>query len=187
MRSKEPGRGSGKYKEWREKVLKRDGYKCILCDSEKYLHCDHVIPWKENQELRFDISNGQTLCAGCHLKKGKQSKEIDGEKTQFKKGECKYPKANIGKAPWNKGKKTGLVPWNKGKKGVMPVPWNKGKELSEETKKKISESKKGQLPWMKGKKHSEEAKKKNREAHLGKRNSIETEFKKGMIPWNKKV
>lgn len=39
---------------------------------------------------------------------------------------------------------------------------------SEETKRKISESKKGCLSPMKGKKHSEESKRKNRIAHLGK-------------------
>ena len=38
---------------------------------------------------------------------------------------------------------------------------------------------------MKGISHTEEAIKKNREAHLGKRLSPKTEFKKGLIPWNK--
>jgi len=40
--------------------------------------------------------------------------------------------AKIGKAPWNKGKKTGQNVWNKGKKGLQIV-WNKGKPISEET------------------------------------------------------
>ena len=34
----------------------------------------------------------------------------------------------------------GQVPWNKGKKGSQ-IPWNKGVHLSEETKRKISETK----------------------------------------------
>ena len=36
----------------------------------------------------------------------------------------------------------GLVPWNKGKKTGV-IPWNKGIPMSEETRKKVSEAKKG--------------------------------------------
>ena len=72
----------------------------------------------------------------------------------------------------------------------------KGKTISEETKKKISNSlkcitpwnkgthetnsgcfKKGHVPWIKGKKMSQEFKEKNRLSHLGKHSSPETEFK----------
>lgn len=41
------------------------------------------------------------------------------------------------------------VPWNKGKKLHYKI-WNKGTPCSEETKKKISESRKGKTPWNKG-------------------------------------
>ena len=44
----------------------------------------------------------------------------------------------------------GREPWNKGQTGVQ-VAWNKGKHQTEETKEKISESKKGQIPVNKGK------------------------------------
>jgi len=43
----------------------------------------------------------------------------------------------------------GRIPWNKGLRGIKTgpkkgfVPWSKGKHLSEETKKKISEARKG--------------------------------------------
>ena len=43
----------------------------------------------------------------------------------------------------------------------------KGKQLSEETKKKLSEAKKGNIPWNKGKQLSEETKKKLSEAKKG--------------------
>lgn len=46
-----------------------------------------------------------------------------------------------------------------------------GKHHTQETKQKISKSKKGQIPWIKGQKG----------LHL----SPTTEFKKGQIPWNK--
>lgn len=37
----------------------------------------------------------------------------------------------------------GKPAWNKGTQGLMPTPWNKGKTHSEETRQKISNSKKG--------------------------------------------
>lgn len=56
------------YKEWREKVLKRDGYKCQFCGSSEKLHVHHLIPWFENDELRFDEKNGSVVCSSCHGK-----------------------------------------------------------------------------------------------------------------------
>lgn len=183
---KEKSRGSNKYKDWRIKVLYRDKYRCVKCGNDKYLHCDHIIPWKGNENVRFDVENGQTLCAGCHLKKGREHNEIVNDvNTRFKKGICQFPDVNKGRIPWNKGKKGIQKAWNKGTTGLMAIPWNKGIPMREEIKKKVSEAKKGSPSPMKGKSHTEEAIKKNREAHLGKRLSPKTEFKKGLIPWNK--
>lgn len=42
----------------------------------------------------------------------------------------------------------------------------------------------GKKLWL-GKKHTEESKEKNRLSNLGRRSSVGTEFKKGLIPWNK--
>ena len=41
--------------------------------------------------------------------------------------------------------------WNKGKTGVMPAPWNKGIAMREESKRRLSNSLKGNIPWNKGK------------------------------------
>ena len=54
------------YMQWRRKIIRRDGYKCIQCDSEKKLTVDHIIPVVENPDLIFEISNGRTLCWDCH-------------------------------------------------------------------------------------------------------------------------
>jgi len=54
--------------------------------------------------------------------------------------------------------------------GVNPM---KGKTLSEESRRKISEAKKGNAPWMKGRKHSAESIEKMRVAHSGKKQTPE--------------
>lgn len=66
-------RSTGKWKEWRKEVFKRDNYTCQECDKKGgYLHPHHPIPVKECLALNwkeeiFDIDNGVTLCASCHL------------------------------------------------------------------------------------------------------------------------
>lgn len=60
-------RRSGEYKEWRRKVFERDGFQCQECGQQGgYLHADHIKPFAFHPELRFDISNGRTLCKQCH-------------------------------------------------------------------------------------------------------------------------
>lgn len=64
-------RESVKYKQWREKVYKRDNYLCQMpnCNGkEKYLNAHHIKTFKEYPELIFEVSNGITLCRKCHLK-----------------------------------------------------------------------------------------------------------------------
>jgi hypothetical protein len=68
----------------------------------------------------------------------------------------------------------GKVPWNKGKRGQ--VPWNKGKPRSEETKKKISETRRQRLAAglivI-----TEETKRKAAESRRGRQRSLETRQK----------
>ncbi len=72
------------YRQWRLSILKRDGYRCVLCSSkhtkEAPLEVDHIkrFLYIANQhELRtpedarkcaelWDIKNGRTLCRPCH-------------------------------------------------------------------------------------------------------------------------
>lgn len=62
-------RNSPRYRAWRDAVYARDGWKCIACGK----HCqkgnitaDHIVPWSERPELRYEVSNGRTLCRPCH-------------------------------------------------------------------------------------------------------------------------
>lgn len=60
-------RRSIEYKSWRKTVFERDDYTCVLCGAKKvYLEADHIKPFAYFPELRFEASNGRTLCTPCH-------------------------------------------------------------------------------------------------------------------------
>lgn len=64
-------RNSKKYKLWAEAVKKRDNYTCQICFKRGcYLHSDHIKPFSLYPNLRFDVSNGRTLCKDCHYRYG---------------------------------------------------------------------------------------------------------------------
>ncbi len=71
--------GKLEYRNWRKFVFERDNYTCQDCTATStYLHADHIIGWSENETLRYDVDNGQTLCYKCHYKK--TFKKIDEDK-----------------------------------------------------------------------------------------------------------
>lgn len=83
------GRGrsnnSPEYKAWRKSVFTRDGFTCQMCRAKGvYLEAHHVNGWAEYPELRFDVSNGQTLCRDCHKLtpnyKGKNARVVRGNR-----------------------------------------------------------------------------------------------------------
>lgn len=60
-------RTSAKYKNWRTDVYKRDNYTCQMCGERGVkLEADHIKPFSEFPDLRFELSNGRTLCNPCH-------------------------------------------------------------------------------------------------------------------------
>jgi hypothetical protein len=60
--------GRKMYKMWRKMVFLRDGYRCIWCSSTKKLNADHIKSYSLYPELKYDLSNGRTLCEECHKK-----------------------------------------------------------------------------------------------------------------------
>jgi 5-methylcytosine-specific restriction endonuclease McrA len=63
-------RNSERYKMWRLAVYERDCFTCVKCGvAGVKLEADHIKLFSKHPELRFDISNGQTLCKPCHKEK----------------------------------------------------------------------------------------------------------------------
>lgn len=60
------------YLEWRNKVFERDSYTCQKCKIKSgcghrvFLHAHHIKEFSLHTELRYEISNGITLCKNCH-------------------------------------------------------------------------------------------------------------------------
>lgn len=56
------------WKLWREAVFERDDYTCQMCGIRGgvELHPDHIKPFSKFPELRYEVSNGRTLCIECH-------------------------------------------------------------------------------------------------------------------------
>lgn len=61
-------RTSGKFKEWRDKVFHRDKWICQWCRVNGDMQAHHIRVWREYKELRYEVSNGITLCPNCHKK-----------------------------------------------------------------------------------------------------------------------
>lgn len=67
-------RKSPEYTAWRTAVFVRDNYTCQQCSlragqgKRVDLNADHIKPFALYPELRFELTNGRTLCVPCHRK-----------------------------------------------------------------------------------------------------------------------
>ena len=52
----------------RQRIFKRDGYRCQQCSKAGRLEADHVNPVHKGGAF-WDMGNLQTLCVGCHIRK----------------------------------------------------------------------------------------------------------------------
>lgn len=68
------------YYRWRVAVFKRDKFCCQMpgCKSKKYLNAHHIQKWASASSMRYDTSNGITLCRYHH-------NEVTGKETHYEK------------------------------------------------------------------------------------------------------
>jgi len=68
--------GTVEYSNWRTSVFERDNYTCVECGVHNknglgktvQLNADHIKPFAFYPDLRYEVSNGRTLCLSCHRK-----------------------------------------------------------------------------------------------------------------------
>lgn len=62
-------RSSAQARAWRKAIFERDEYTCQVRGKRGgNLNAHHIKPWAKYETLRFDITNGITLCEECHKK-----------------------------------------------------------------------------------------------------------------------
>tara|TARA_R100000152_G_C6616601_1_gene68692 strand:- start:85 stop:342 length:258 start_codon:yes stop_codon:yes gene_type:complete len=66
------------YLQFRKEVIKRDRGQCKMpgCKSKKNLQVHHISKWANAHSLRYEVSNGITLCKYCH-------KSITGKESHY--------------------------------------------------------------------------------------------------------
>ena len=69
---KRPKHNCSKYTLWRKSVFERDKYVCQHCGARNgfgktvYFQAHHIKHFAKFPELRYELSNGITLCLPCH-------------------------------------------------------------------------------------------------------------------------
>ena len=63
----ELARKTKQYRDWRKAVFERDDFTCQECGERGgELNADHIKPFAYHLELRYELTNGRTLCVDCH-------------------------------------------------------------------------------------------------------------------------
>jgi len=71
---------------WRKKVYVKDDYTCYICGARGgKLNAHHIESYSTNKKLRFNISNGASLCVKCHKKFHKIYGKKNNSKDQLNK------------------------------------------------------------------------------------------------------
>jgi hypothetical protein len=76
------------YADWRKAVFERDNYKCQDCGDARggNLQAHHIRSFANHYELRFDVSNGVTVCQPCHDKRHYKADRIRNRR-KLRRGE----------------------------------------------------------------------------------------------------
>ena len=76
-------RNDPEYKQWVRKVKLRDKQTCLINDEncKGYNIVHHIFPWRKYPKLRYELTNGITLCQAHH----RQVHKTRAEEERFKK------------------------------------------------------------------------------------------------------
>ena len=65
------------YRLWREAVFQRDNWTCVRCQQVGgTLQADHIKLYSTHPDLRYEPTNGRTLCKPCHVSRNKWDNEV---------------------------------------------------------------------------------------------------------------
>ncbi len=108
----------GSHSSWAESVISRDKATCQRCGAQGVpMHAHHVKPFEKFPELRFDVSNGVTLCYACHWREHSVANGREGaappvgwkgdKPTRRWEGKCDWCGAFLSR-PWGEAKKSDI-------------------------------------------------------------------------------
>lgn len=81
---------------WKKDVYKKDLYTCQCCGAKNgngkhiVLNAHHILNWSDNEEFRYDLDNGITLCDNCHRLFHKLYGRRNNNKEQIDEFICNY-------------------------------------------------------------------------------------------------
>ena len=72
-------RNDGTYLEWSRSIKRRDGWRCQLKDEacSKKVIAHHIKVWAKYPELRYEVTNGITLCTSHHPRTREKEKALE--------------------------------------------------------------------------------------------------------------
>lgn len=80
-------RKTSEYSEWRLSVFFRDNFTCVKCKAKRSnnikLVAHHKNSFTSCEELRYEVSNGATLCEDCHYEFHSKYGVVDNTEQQF--------------------------------------------------------------------------------------------------------
>lgn len=77
--------GTADYRWWSRTVKKRAGFLCVACGSGDNVVPHHMDGYHWCEERRLDVTNGVTLCGGCHRRFHREYGKKNNTEKQFRK------------------------------------------------------------------------------------------------------